>query len=163
MEHCTPPLLGQQREGRRFPSTAFAWPSEEPAITDFVNVLLRGSVSSECLQAAFGVWSSPSTKPDFRPIVIGYIQRGLAAKCDGKYTIDKLASFSDPLLQVVIATAVGSESSVHAATGYLSNMPQYHLFVKLDFANKFNKLHRDVKLQKNHNIVPEPNAFTRQA
>jgi len=42
-------------------------------------------------------------------------------------------------------------------------MPQDQVFVKLDFANAFNTLHRDIMLQEVHSIIPELYAFTHQA
>src|SRR6218665_3822522 len=97
-----------------------------------------------------------------RPIAIGYTLRRVAAKCANRYAVNKLAPFFAPL-QVCIATPAGCEAAVHAARKYVTAMPQDHVFVKLDFSNAFNSLHRDVMLQSAYTVIPEIYSFVHQS
>ena len=47
------------------------------------------------------------------------------------------------------------ESAVYAAKLFISNMSSDNLFVKLDFPNAFNCLHRDDMLERVSEAVPE--------
>jgi len=93
-----------------------------------------------------------------RPIAIGYTLRRVAAKCVNRYAVNKLALFFAPL-QVSIATPAVCEAAVHAARKYVTTMPKDHVFVKLDFSNAFNSLHRDVMLQSAYTVLPEIYSF----
>ena len=86
----------------------------------------------------------------------------MAAKCANRYAVGKLASFFAPP-QVGIATPAGCEAAVHAATKYVTAMPQDHVFVKLDFSNAFNSVHRDVMLQSAYTVIPEIYSFVHQS
>ena len=44
---------------------------------------------------------------------------------------------------------------MHAARCFTSNMPPDNIFVKLDFSNAFNCLHRDLMLERVSELVPE--------
>ena len=49
----------------------------------------------------------------------------------------------------------GTEAAVHACPRYVENMPQGHVFVKIDFTNVFNTLRRDVILEAVERHIPE--------
>ena len=49
----------------------------------------------------------------------------------------------------------GTEAAVHACRRYVENMPQGHVFVKIDFTNAFNTLRRDVVLEAVESYLPE--------
>src|SRR6218665_2505367 len=51
----------------------------------------------------------------------------------------------------------------HAARNFVATMPENHVFVKLDFANAFNTLRRDVMLRAVHDTIPDLYAFVYQA
>ena len=133
-------------------------------LTEFINILLRGACPPEVRPVLFGGSLIALTKKsgDLRPIAIGYTLRRVAAKCANRYAVGKLASFFAPL-QVGIATPAGCEAAVHAARKYVSAMPQDHVFVKLDFSNAFNSLHRDIMLQSAYTVIPEIYSFVHQS
>ena len=83
----------------------------------------------------------------------------LSAKCANKYAVNKLGPFFAPL-QVGIATPGGGEAAVHAARSFETDMTQEQIFIKLDFANAFN---RDVMLQAVYDTIPELYAFAHQS
>ena len=94
-----------------------------------------------------------------RSIVIGFIWRKLSAKCATKYAASKLAPLF-ALLQVGILTPGGGEAVVHAARSFVTDMTQEQIFIKLDFANAFN---RDVMLQAVYATLPELYDFAPQS
>ena len=132
--------------------------------TDFMNVLLRGECPVEIRQLIFGGTLIALSKKTggLRPIAIGYVWRRLAAKCANAYALSKLGAFFAPL-QVGIGTQGGGEAAVHAARNFVKSMQRDQTFVKLDFANAFNTLRRDVMLRAVHDTIPELYAFIHQA
>ncbi|PGH37981.1 MAG: hypothetical protein CRN43_17955, partial [Candidatus Nephrothrix sp. EaCA] len=132
--------------------------------TDFINVLLRGECPRELRELIFGGTLIALSKKTggLRPIVIGFVWRRLAAKCANGYALCRLGTFFVPL-QVGIGTPAGGEAAVHAARNFVATMPENHVFVKLDFANAFNTLRRDVMLRAVHDTIPELYAFVYQA
>src|SRR6218665_466487 len=133
-------------------------------MTGFTNILLCGACPVEVRPILLGGNLIALTKKSggLRPIAIGYTLRRVAAKCANRYAVNKLAPFFAPL-QVGIATPAGCEAAVHAARKYVTAMPQDHVFVKLDFSNAFNSLHRDVMLQSAYTVMPEIYSFVHQS
>jgi Reverse transcriptase (RNA-dependent DNA polymerase) len=127
-------------------------------------VLLRGECPKEMRELVFGGTLIALSKKSggLRPIVIGYAWRRLAAKCANRYALSRLESFFAPL-QVGVAAPGGGEAAVHAARSFVTNMTEDQIFVKLDFANAFNTLRRDIMLQAVHDTIPEIYAFIHQA
>ena len=62
-------------------------------------------------------------------------------------------------MQVGDGVSVGCEAAVHAACRFLDSMNEDQIFVKLDFANAFNCLHRDHMRETIRNIFPEIYCF----
>src|SRR6218665_1793863 len=65
------------------------------ALTDFINVLLRGECPKQMREIMFGgslIALSKKSK-GLRPIVIGYTYRRPAAKCANRYALGRLDSF----------------------------------------------------------------------
>ena len=58
-------------------------------------------------------------------------------------------------LQLGFGTPRGAEAAVHTTRLYLDNMPDDHLFLKLDFSNAFNSLRRDKMLESVRQRAPE--------
>lgn len=133
-------------------------------MTGFVNVLLRDECPHELRGLIFGGTLIALSKKSggLRPIAIGYVWRRLAAKCANSYALKRLDEFFAPL-QVGIATPGGGEAAVHAARAFIKTMPPDHIFIKLDFANAFNTMRRDVMLQAVRETIPELYAFIHQA
>lgn len=134
------------------------------AMTDFTNVMLRGECPREMREVMFGGTLIALSKKTggLRPIVIGYVWRRLAAKCANQYALGKLEQFFGPH-QVGIGTPGGGEAAVHAARNFITTMQDDQIFIKLDFANAFNSMRRDVMLRSVHETIPELYAFIHQA
>src|SRR6218665_3435534 len=66
-------------------------------------------------------------------------------------------------LQVGVAVPGGGEAAIHASRSFVTNMTEDKIFVKLDFANAFNTLRRDIMLQMVYDTIPEIYEFTYQA
>ena len=77
-----------------------------------------------------------------RSIIVGYVWCRLAAKCACAYATAKLVDFVSALYKSRWGSG-GCEAAVHAARRFVDSMGEEQVFVKLDFANAFNCLHRD--------------------
>jgi len=58
-------------------------------------------------------------------------------------------------LQIGVGVLGGAEAASHAARRYVSNMPEDHVIIKLDFKDAFNSLRRDAMLEAAERDVPE--------
>src|SRR6218665_38696 len=134
------------------------------ALTDFMNLLLRGGCPAEVRPILFGGNMIALCKDNggLRPIAVGYIWRRLAAKCANRYAVARLAAHFAPL-QLGIGVPGGCEAAVHATRRFASSMGPDQVLVKLDFANAFNTLRRDVMLKSVLDIIPELYPFVLQA
>ena len=62
--------------------------------------------------------------------------------------------------QVGVGVAGGAEAVIHDTRRYISQLPSGHAFIKLDFANAFNTLRRDLFLDTVARNTPELYRFT---
>ena len=133
-----------------------AWPGLLSAFSQLTNILLQGKFNPAYQNIIFGGGLIALNKKygGIRPIVVGYFWRRLAAKCACAYASAKLVDCFSPV-QVGVGVSSGCEAAVHAARRFLDSMDEDQLFVKLDFANAFNCLHRDHELETVRNIIPE--------
>ena len=69
------------------------------------------------------------------------------AKCGNAFVIKRRNEELKPI-QVGVGVSGGAEAAVHATRRLLSNLPDYHAFVKLDFINALNSVRRDTILTK---------------
>ena len=127
-----------------------------PALTAFINMLLKGECPDEVRRVLFGGRLIALEKKDggVRPIAIGYTWRRLAAKCANTYATTKLATYLHPI-QVGVGVKGGCEATVHAVRRFLQSMPEDHALIKLDFKNAFNCINRSRFLSEVHSIIPE--------
>ena len=134
------------------------------ALTDFMNLLLRGGCPAEVRPILFGGNMIALCKDNggLRPIAVGYIWRRLAANCANRYAVARLTAHFAPL-QLGIGVPGGCEAAVHATRRFASSMGPDQVLVKLDFANAFNTLRRDVMLKSVLDIIPELYPFVHQA
>jgi hypothetical protein len=134
------------------------------ALTDFTNLVLAGGCPTKVRQIFFGgnLIALSKKSGGIRPIAIGYTLRRLVAKCANRYATVKLAAFFSPL-QVGLGVPAGCEGAIHAARRFLVSMQYEQVFVKLDFANAFNSLRRDVMLQAAFESIPELYHLVHQA
>ena len=80
--------------------------------------------------------------------------RRLAAKCANSFVIKRRSEELQPI-QVGVGVAGGAEAAVHATRRLLANLPDNHVFVKLDFSNAFNSVRRDTILATVAEKIPE--------
>ena len=134
------------------------------ALTEFVNVLLRGECPPEVRPIFFGgnMIALSKTSGGLRPIALGYVWRRLAAKCANRYAVARLSSHFAPL-QLGIGVPGGCEAAVHATRRFIRGMHNDQVLVKLDFTNAFNSLRRDVMLESVFHTIPEIYRFVQQA
>jgi len=125
------------------------------AITSFVNLLLEGKCNPTVTPILFGgqLIALEKKTGGIRPIAIGYTWRRIAAKCANSHATAILAEYLQPV-QLGVGVPGGCEAAVHAARRFVEAMPDGHCMVKLDFANAFNSLHRDVMLEAVRERVP---------
>lgn len=89
-----------------------------------------------------------------RPIAVGYTLRRIAAKCANAFVINRRSDALKPI-QIGVGVSGGAEAAVHASRKLIQNLPETHVFVKLDFSNAFNTVRRDLILQKTAITLPE--------
>ena len=108
------------------------------AITDLVNLLLSGEVPQFVRASLFGGSITALAKKGggVRPIVVGYTWRRLAGKVACQLVSACAAALLAPR-QLGFGVMGGTEAAVHACRRYVENMPQGHVFVKIDFTNAF--------------------------
>lgn len=125
-------------------------------LTKFVNFLLRGQCPETVAPSLFGGTLIAIQKKDggVRPIAIGYLWRRLAAKCANTAASLKLSDYLQPR-QLGVGVKGGCEAAVHACRRFMGDMKDNQIIVKLDFANAFNSLRRDVILSAVFQNVPE--------
>ena len=87
------------------------------------------------------------------------MQRRLAAKCANAFVIKRRSEELKPI-QVGVGICGGAEAAVHATRRLLSNLPDNHVFVKLDFTNAFNSVRRDAILTTVAEKMPDLYRFT---
>src|SRR6218665_161180 len=116
------------------------------ALTDFINLLLRGDFPQEVRPILFGgnMIALNKNTGGLRPIAVGYVWRRLAAKCANRYAVARLSSHFASL-QLGIGVPGGCEAAVHAARRFVKGMRRNQVLVKLDFTNAFNTLKRDLR------------------
>ena len=126
------------------------------AITDLVNLLLSGEVPQFVRASLFGGSITALAKKGggVRPIAVGYTWRRLAGKVACRLVSARAAALLAPR-QLGFGVTGGTEAAVHACRRYVENMPQGHVFVKIDFTNAFNTLRRDVILEAVERHLPE--------
>jgi len=101
------------------------------ALTDFVNLVLKGRYPSDVVPVFFGGrLLAPKKTGGIRPIAVGFTLRRLASKCANAFGISKLTSFFYPH-QLGVGTPGGCEAAVHSARRYIEAMPQDHVVVKI--------------------------------
>jgi len=127
-----------------------------PALTSFINLLLKGQCPEAVRRILFGGRLIALSKKDggVRPIAIGYTWRRLAAKCVNTYALSKLSSYLHPI-QVGVGVKGGCEAAVHAVRRYLEGMPDDYAVVKLDFKNAFNCVNRTIMLSEVYTVLPD--------
>src|SRR6218665_648923 len=134
------------------------------AVTDFVNLLLRGECPPTVRPILFGgnLIALNKDSGGLRPIAIDYLWRRLAAKCANRRAVARLSAHFTPV-QLGIAVPGGCEAAVHATRRFIRSMRPDQVLVKLDFTNAFNSLRPDIMLSAVYKTIPEIYPFALQA
>ena len=117
------------------------------SLTNLVNLILSGGVPEFARAVLFGATLCGLSKKDggIRPIAVGSTFRRLATKV-GAWPLS--ADIGDSLrpVQLGFSTKGGCEAAAHAARRYLNEASHRRVIFKIDMANAFNSLRRDVFL-----------------
>ena len=97
-----------------------------------------------------------------RPIAVGCTLRRLVAKVACNLVAADMANLLAPR-QLGYGVRGGSEAAVHAACCFLDNMSTDQAMLKLDFANAFNSLRRDLMLEAVQFLCPAIYTFVYSA
>ena len=117
------------------------------SLAEFVNLILRGEVPEFVRQIFYGATLCALGKKDggVRPIAVGCTLRRLAAKVGARPLSTQLGDSLRPV-QLGYSTKGGCEAAAHAARKYLVGASHRRVIFKVDMANAFNSLRRDVFL-----------------
>ena len=121
------------------------------SLTEFVNFVLRGEVPDFAKPIFYGATLCALGKKDggIRPIAVGNTLRRLAAKVGADPMSAGIGEYLRPA-QLGFSTRGGCEAAAHAARRYLGRSTGRRVFFKVDMANAFNSLRRDVFLRAAH-------------
>ena len=131
------------------------------ALTDLINLMRAEKFDSDINTIIYGGWFIALLKKTAKcePIAVGYVLRRLAAKCANSHVIEDCSKILQPR-QVGVGIAGVFEAAIHSARRYISQLPSAHSFIKLDFANAFNTLRRNLLLDTVAINTPELYRFT---
>ena len=114
------------------------------SLTELVNLLLKSDLPVAVREMLYGGRLIAFQKRDggIRTIAVGYTLRRLAAKCVNAFVINQRSEELKPI-QVGVVVSGGAEAAVHATRRLLSNLPDNHVFFKLDLTNSFTSVRRE--------------------
>ena len=117
------------------------------SLTEFVNLILSGGVPEFAVGVFYGASLCALSKKDggVRPIAVGNTLRRLATKVGAKAMSAGIGETLRPV-QLGFSTKGGCEAAAHAARKYLNGASHRRVIFKVDMANAFNSLRRDVFL-----------------
>ena len=117
------------------------------SLTEFVNLVLRGEVPDAARSIFYGASLVALRKKDggVRPIAVGNTLRRLATKVGCKSMSTEIGDSLRPV-QLGYSTRGGCEAAAHAARKYLCEPQHRRVIFKVDMANAFNSIRRDVFL-----------------
>ena len=125
------------------------------SLTRLVNFVLGGEVPEFAVSVFYGASLCALGKKDggVRPIAVGNTFRRLATKVGAKPLSSGLGRTLRPV-QLGFSTRCGCEAAAHAARRYLGEASHRRVIFKVDMANAFNCLRRDVFLAAARRRVP---------
>ena len=128
-------------------------------ITDFVNLLLSGSILNDVKDIIFGgrLITLHNSSRGIPPIAIGYTWRRIAAKCANSFGILTMSSYLSPI-KLGVGVTSGAEAAVDSLRRYVNTMVDDDIIVKLDFVNAFT-LRRDTLMESIAKLIPEIYCF----
>ena len=125
-------------------ASAEAGPRLLSALTDLVNLILRGEVPAFVLSTFYGATLCALEKKGggVRPIAVGNTFRRLATKIGARRLSSALGRELQPV-QLGVSCKGGCEAAAHAARRYLRDCDHKRVLLKVDMRNAFNCLRRD--------------------
>ena len=125
------------------------------ALTEFINVVLKGEVPDFATSLFYGASLCALSKKDggVRPIAVGNTFRRLATKAGLKSVSKRLGQHLRPI-QLGFGTPGGCEAAVHATRQYINAADEKRIIVKVDMRNAFNTIRRDVFLKASREHTP---------
>ena len=111
-------------------------------LTDFVNIVLQGELPTQVNEFEGRLIDFQKKDGGTRPIAVGYTLRRLVAKCANAHVIKRRSDEVQPI-QVGVGVSGGAEAAKHAMRRLVTNLPDDHVVVKLDFSNAYNTIRRD--------------------
>ena len=128
------------------------------AFTDAVNTLLAGRVPASMAPFLAGASLHALNKDggDVRPIAVGESLRRLASKSACSKARENATEYLLPL-QVGVGCAFGAEAVIHTVSQYCKRNKDAasKIVLKVDFANAFNTVDREVFLRACQEVTPE--------
>ena len=113
------------------------------ALTDLVNVMLRGEVPQFAVPVLYGANECAiEKKGGIRLIAEGNTFRRLSVKVDSLPVIRALGEKLRPV-QLGVSTSGGCEAAAHAAQRYVRDCRHRRVLLKIDIRNAFNSLRKD--------------------
>ena len=114
------------------------------ALTDLVNVMLRGEVPQFAVPILYNANECAIRKKDggIRPIAVGSTIRKLSVKVGSRPVVPALGEELRPV-QFGVSTSGGCEVAAHAARRYVRDCRHRRVLLKIDKRNAFNSLRRD--------------------
>ena len=118
------------------------------SLTGLVNLILRGEVPEFARPIFYGATLCALSKSGggIRPIAVGSTFRRLAAKVGAWPMSSEIGEHLRPF-QLGVSTRGGCEAAAHAARKYLRGTTEKRVLFKVDMANAFNSIRRDVFLR----------------
>ena len=113
------------------------------ALTDLVNVMLKGKVPQFAVPILYGANECAIRKKDggIRPIAVGSSLRRLSVKVGSRPIVQALGEELRPV-QLGVSTSGGCEAAAHAARRYARDCCHRRILLKIDMRNAFNSLRR---------------------
>ena len=129
-------------------------------LTDYTNLLLTGKIPAfiKPVVSSATLISLAKKCGGIRPIAIGDILRRLTSKCISRRMLEKFKDYFWPF-QLGAGVKHGSEAAAHVARDFIECAERDQAFVKIDFANAFNSVRRDVILKAINEDAPEILSF----
>ena len=117
-------------------------------LTDYINLLLTGNIPALIKPVVSSATLITLAKKcgGIRPIAIGNSLRRLTSKCISRRMLEKFKDYFWPF-QLGAGVKHGSEAAAHVARDFIECAERDQAFVKIDFANAFNSVRRDVILK----------------
>lgn len=136
------------------------------SLTRLINLMLRGNVPDDVVPFLYGASLTALNKvnSDVRPIAVGTAYRRIASKIASRHGISMVKDSFYPH-QYGVGIRKGSELIVHNVRNYLSRKIEANtpfVMLKVDFANAFNTVRRDVVLNEIRNEINELFPFVNQ-